>query len=141
MADDDGIIDSAGKDAFLYLGEPLVNYNDGEWLPSLRISTDKNIITSFTCSVLFNLEENPSSIASFLRLLSNDIQQLKNDEIVKSLGTKGFYEMNNADYVETFELKKGKESAYDKCEYTINVSQKNGVKVDKDVNEPGLKSP
>lgn len=126
MADDDGIIDSTGMDAFKYLGEPLINYNEGEWLPALRISTDKNIITSFTCSVLFNLEENPLAVASFLRLLSNDIKQLKNDEIVKSLGTKGFYEINNADYVETFELKKGKEYEHDKFAYTIKVRQKNG---------------
>ncbi|MGE0638444.1 MAG: hypothetical protein AB7G44_03740 [Bacteroidia bacterium] len=119
MDDEDGKIDSTGKDAFLYLGEPLINYNDGEWLPSLHITTDRNIITSFTCSVLFDLQDNPTAIDNFLRLLSNDIKQLKNDDIVKSLQTKGYYEVINTDHVVTFKLTQGKKYENDRFAYTI----------------------
>jgi hypothetical protein len=119
LEDDDGHIDSTGKDAFLYLGEPLINYNDGEWLPSLHITTDKNIITSFTCSVLFDLQDNPSAVDNFLKLLSNDIKQLRNDALVTSLRTKGNYEIINTDYVATFSLKKGSKYENDLFEYTI----------------------
>ena len=119
LEDNDGNIDSTGKDAFLYLGEPLINYNDGEWLPSLHITTDKNIITSFTCSVLFDLQDNPSAIDNFLKLLSNDIKQLRNDALVASLQTKGNYEIINTDYVATFSLKKGSKYENDLFEYTI----------------------
>lgn len=119
LEDDDGRIDSTGKDAFLYIDEPLINYNDGDWLPALHISTDKNIITSFTCSVLFDLQDNPSAIDNFLKILSNDIKQLRNVDIVKSLRTTSIYEIINAGYVSTFKLTKGKKYENDAFTYTI----------------------
>jgi len=121
LADDDGNIDSTGKDAFLYIGEPLINYNDGKWLPALYIETDKNIITSFTCSVVIDLQDNSSAIDNFLRLLSNDIEQLKNDDIIKSLKTKGSYEVSKTEYIEIFKLTEGKKYEYDRFAYTISI--------------------
>ena len=126
LADTDDKIDSTGKDAFLYLGEPLIKFNNGEWLPSLHIETDKNLITSFTCSVLFSLEDTPTSVDDFLKLLSKDIKQLKNDKIVKSLKEHGFYETTKNDCLETFKLTKAKELENDRFEYVIKARQKNG---------------
>jgi hypothetical protein len=126
LADLDDKIDSTGIDAFLYLGEPLIKFNNGEWLPSLHIETDKNIITSFTCSILFSLEDKPTSVDNFLLLLRKDIKQLKDDKIVKSLKEKGFYETTKNDCVETFKLTKAKELENDRFEYIIKARQKNG---------------
>ncbi len=119
MADDDDKIDSTGKDVFQYLGEPLINYNEGDWLPALYIETDKNLIITFSCSVLFTLEDSASAVDNFLRLLSKDIKQLKNDEVVKSLKTTGYYKIDKVDYVEVFELTKAKEYENDRFQYTI----------------------
>jgi hypothetical protein len=65
LNDPDNKVDSTGKDAFLSLGEPHITYNNAEWLPSLHIETDKNIITSFTCSVLFNLADTTHAETAF----------------------------------------------------------------------------
>jgi hypothetical protein len=119
LDDVDGNLDSTGQDAFLYLGEPLIIYNDDDWLPSLHITTEKNIITSFTCSVVFDLQDDSLAIVNFLRLLSNDIKQLNNDDIVKSLQKKGFYEEKSTDFAVAFKLKKGKKYENDSFTYTI----------------------
>jgi hypothetical protein len=119
LDDVDGNLDSTGQDAFLYLGEPLIIYNDDDWLPSLHITTEKNIITSFTCSVVFDLQDDSLAIVNFLRLLSKDIKQLNNDDIVKSLQKKGFYEEKSTDYAVAFKLKKGKKYENDSFTYTI----------------------
>jgi len=124
--DDDRIIDSTGRDAFMYLGEPLIKYNNSEWLPTLHIETDKDIITSFTCSVLFNLSDSTNAQNLFLRLLSKDVKQLKNDEVIKSLIEKGIYEKKAQDYIETFTLIKGKDYEHDRFKYTVKPRQKNG---------------
>jgi len=124
--DDDRIIDSTGRDAFMYLGEPLIKYNNSEWLPALHIETDKNIITSFTCSVLFNLTDSTNAQTMFLRILSKDVKQLENDEVIKSLIEKGIYKKKSQDYIETFTLMKGKGYEYDSFKYTVKPRQKNG---------------
>ncbi len=126
LDDEDDKIDSTGKDAFFFLGEPLINYNNGEWLPKLHISTERNIITSFTCSVLFDLQDNSTAIDNFLGLLSNDIKKLKNDTIVKALRAKGEYKLTQAEYVETFKLTQGEKHKNDRFSYTIATRQKNG---------------
>ena len=126
LADPDDKIDSTGIDAFLYLGESLIKYNNGEWLPALHIKTDKNIITSFTCSILFTLEDKPTSVDDFLKLLSIDIKQLKNDNIFSSIKNNGFYETTKNDCIETFKLTKAKELENDRFEYTIKARQKKG---------------
>jgi len=118
-ADTDGRIDSTGKDAFMFLGEPLIKYNEEEWLPSLHIETDNNIITSFTCSVLFNLADITNSETTFLRILSKDIKQLENNEVIKTLTKQGVYEIKTQEVIEVFRLTKGKEYEYDKFEYTV----------------------
>lgn len=118
-SDDDGVIDSTENDAFLHLGEPLIHYNNGEWLPSLFISTEKNIIKSFTCSVLFPLKNTAFSKADFLKILSKDIKQLQNFEISNSLIKTGKYDLSSKDYIEIFRLTEGKKDEYDTFEYTI----------------------
>lgn len=119
MNDPDDKVDSTGKDAFLFLGEPLINYNEGDWLPSLHIETEKNIITSFMCSILFELADSIDAEISFLNLISSDIKNLQNNEILKSLIDKGFYEKKTHDYIENFRFIKAKEYEYDRFEYTI----------------------
>jgi hypothetical protein len=126
LADPDDKVDSTGIDTFQYLGESLIKYNNGEWLPSLHIETNKNLITSFTCSVLFSLEDKSGSVDDFLKLLSKDIKQLKNDNIVSSIKKNGFYETTKNDCVETFKLTKARELENDIFEYTIKARQKNG---------------
>jgi hypothetical protein len=106
LEDDDEHIDSLGKDAFLYTGEPLIRYNDEDYLPTLHIETDNNIITAFTCNVVFDLEDSSTAIDHFLQLLSNDIKKLKNTALIQSIKSKGHYEITTADYVEMYELKK-----------------------------------
>lgn len=112
-------IDSTGKDAFIFLGEPLIKYNEGEWLPSLHIETDNNVITSFKCSVLFNLADTTNAETTFLKILSKDIKQLENNEVIKTLIKHGFYEIKTQESSEIFKLTKGKEYDYDKFEYTV----------------------
>ena len=119
MNDPDDKIDSTGIDAFLFLGEPLIKYNVGEWLPALQIETDKNLIKKFSCSILFDLAETENAEINFLRLLSQDINQLQNDSLIKALINDGIYEKVTQDFIETFELTKGKELEYDKFEYTV----------------------
>lgn len=119
LEDEDNKIDSTGKDAFLSLGEPLIHYNDGEWLPSLHITTDHNIITSFTCSVLFNLHDGRTAKEDFLKLLSKDIQQLENPEVVNALRKKGYYSFADVGSVTTIELIKGKKFEYDRFVYFV----------------------
>ncbi|MCW3075298.1 MAG: hypothetical protein JWP69_2367 [Flaviaesturariibacter sp.] len=124
LADPDDKVDSTGIDAFLYLSEPLIKFNNGEWLPSLHIETEKNIIISFTCSVLFSLEEQSSSVDDFLKVLSKDIKQLNDDHIISSIKKKGFYETTRNGCIETFKLTKAKELENDKFEYTIRIRRK-----------------
>jgi len=119
LNDPDDKIDSTGIDAFLFLGEPLLKYNDAEWLPALYIETDKNLIKQFSCSILFELAETENAEINFLRLLSQDINQLQNDSLTKALIEDGIYEKVTQDFVETFKLIKGKELEYDKFEYTV----------------------
>lgn len=119
LNDNDNKVDSTGKDAFLFLGEPLIKYYGSEYLPSLHITTDKNIITSFTCSVLFDLEDTSSAIEDFLELLSKDIKQLKNKEIVAAILTKGKYELTDEKCVSTIVLKIGKGNEHDVFNYTV----------------------
>jgi hypothetical protein len=119
MNDPDDKIDSTGIDAFLFLGEPLLKYNDGEWLPALHIETDKNLIKQFSCSILFDLAETENAEIKFLRLLSQDIYQLQNDSLTKALIEDGIYEKVTQNFIETFKLIKGKELEYDKFEYTV----------------------
>ena len=119
LNDPDDKIDSTGKDAFLFLGEPLLKYNDDEYLPSLHIETDKNLIKKFSCSILFNLANTENAKIQFLRLLSKNIKQLKNDSLTKTLIENGSYEKETKDFIEIFRLTKGKELEYDKFEYTV----------------------
>lgn len=121
-ADIDGKIDATGKDAFLFLSEPHIKYNDEEWLPSLHIETDKNIITSFTSSVLFNLADTVDAETTFLRILSKDITQLQNNDIIQTLIEKGIYETITPEVTEVFKLTTGKEGEYDTFEYTIKLN-------------------
>ena len=122
LDDEDGKIDSKGKDAFLFLGEPLIKYNDGEWLPSLHIETDKNIITKFTCSVLFDLADSSQKETKlFLNILSKDIKQLQNRNIINALAEKGIYKKQSKEYFETFKLTKAREFENSKFEYTIEL--------------------
>lgn len=117
--DIDNKIDSTGQDAFMFLGEPLIMYNKGEWLPFLQLETDKNVITSFTCSLLFNLADTTNAEITFLSILSKDIKQLKNNEIIKALTQIGVHEIKTEKFIEVFRLIKGKEYEYDKFEYTV----------------------
>ncbi|HTO15434.1 MAG TPA: hypothetical protein VLZ83_06670, partial [Edaphocola sp.] len=117
--DPDDKLDSTGIDAFLFLGEPLLKYNDDDWLPTLHIETDKNLIKKFSCSILFDLDETENAEINFLKLLSQDINQLQNDSLTKSLIVDHIYEKVTHDFIETFRLTKGKEFEYDKFEYTV----------------------
>ena len=51
LDDPDDKIDSTGIDAFFYLGEPLIKFNNEQCLPSLYIETDKNLISGFKVQV------------------------------------------------------------------------------------------
>ena len=121
-ADIDGNMDATGKDAFLFLGEPLIKYNDEEWLPSLHIETDKNIITSFTCSILFKLADAVNAETTFLSILNKDITQLQNNDVIKTITEKGIYETKTPEVTEVFKLTTGKEDEFDTFEYTIKLN-------------------
>jgi len=125
MSSDHNEIDSTGKEPFFYMGEPLINYNENTWLPFIQIETEKNIITSFTCSILFVLDKNSRALDNFLKLLNKDIKQLKNEELVQSLKTKGYYKADRTDCVEVFEFIKAKKYGYDRFLYKITASKKN----------------
>jgi hypothetical protein len=103
------------------LDEPLVKHNNIEWLPSLHIETDKNFITSFTCSILFDLEDSSNATEKFLNLISKDIKKLEVDSIFNSIKTNGIYETRSNKFIETCKLTKGRELEYDKFEYTIKL--------------------
>lgn len=122
-SDENGVLDSTGKDEFMHLGEPLIKYNNGEWLPAMFIATDENNITSFTCSVLFFLHETPSAKADFLKIMAKDIKQLQNEEPAKSLINKGVYKISKQDYSEVFTLTENKGNGYDKFEYTVKLTK------------------
>lgn len=119
LADSDNKIDSTGKDFFMSISEPLLKYNGSEYLPSLHIETDKNIITSFKCSVLFDLADSSTAMEDFLKTLSSSIKQLQNEQLVKSLTKDGVYEIIKDDCMETFKLSRGEELDYDRFEYTM----------------------
>ena len=125
--DKDGKIDSTGKDAFLFLGESLVKYDDGEWLPSLHIETDRNMVTKFTCSILFDLADTSDrEIKVFLRTISNDIKKLNDKNIIKAIVENGFYKKETKNYFETYKLNISKEYENDRFEYVIQSRYKNG---------------
>jgi hypothetical protein len=65
------------------------------------------------------LAETENAGINFLRLLSQDINQLQNDSLIKALIDDGIYKKVTQDIIETFELTKGKELEYDKFEYTV----------------------
>jgi hypothetical protein len=125
LDDDDDKIDSSGRDSFMSLGEPLIQYNNSDYLPSLHITTDKNIITSFTCSVLFDLEDNPKAKENFLRILSKDIKLLQNDSIVRDIITTGEYKIIEPDYIISYKLTQGENYDYDRFEYKIAAKLEN----------------
>lgn len=119
LDDRDDKIDSTGRDSFMSLGEPLIQYNNNDYLPSLHITADKNIITSFTCSMLFDLEDNPKAKEIFLSILSKDIKLLQNDSIVKAISTTGEYKLIQPDYIISYKLTQGENYDYDRFEYRI----------------------
>jgi hypothetical protein len=127
LADPDNRIDSTGKDVFMSISEPLIKYNNSEYLPSLHIDTDKNIITSFMCSVLFDLADGPTAAEDFLKELSKSIRQLQNKQIVDSLKQNGIYKTFKNSCVETFELLKNEEGVYDRFEYKVKPASKNDI--------------
>ncbi len=113
--------------AFLYLEEPLIQYNNGEWLPSLHIETDKNIITTFACSILFELTDTTErEITTFLKLLGKDIKQLQSEDVRSLLAKNGVYEKTTRNFVETFILVKAGEYENDRFEYRVNPKGENG---------------
>jgi hypothetical protein len=117
--DPDGRIDSTGSDAFLFLGEPLMQYNNQDWLPVLFIQTYNNRITSFTCSILFELADSTNAEMAFLQLLSHDIERLKNKDVLTALSQKGVYQIQNQNVIEELKLTKGQDLHLDKFEYTV----------------------
>ncbi|SIS38163.1 hypothetical protein SAMN05421768_10668 [Chryseobacterium joostei] len=120
MSDEDGHISPKGKDAFMYLGEPVIKYNDNEWLVALYITTEKEIITSVICSVVFALDtEKQNAKADFLKLLNKDITQLQNPTIVKALVTKGIYKTSEDSFTSVFSLTKQDRSEYSTFEYKV----------------------
>ena len=114
--------DTTDKVAFLFLGEPLITYNNTEWLPALFIETNKNIITSFTCSISFTLDESENSIKDFLNIISKDIKRLQIDTVKKSIISDGIFEISAENYIETYKLTKRNGSAYDNFRYTIKTN-------------------
>lgn len=115
----DGRIDSTESDAFLSLDETLVQYNNQDWLPALFIQTYKNRITSFTCSILFELADSANAEIAFLQLLSHDIERLKNKDVLTALSQKGVYEIQNENVIEELKLTKGQDLHLDKFEYNM----------------------
>jgi len=108
---------------FMFSGEPLINYN-GEWLPALSIKTDKNIIVSFTCSILCHLEETENSIEGFLNLIGKDIKKLQIDTVKQSIISNGTFETETENHIETYKLtKKAERLTYDLFEYTLKRKQ------------------
>lgn len=124
LSDNDDKIDSTGVDDFLCLGEPLLQYNNCEWLPTLHITTFKNKITQFKCSILFELENKPNAINDFLLLISRNIKRLHNKKIVHVIITTGEFKIRKANYIESYKLTKGKENNYDAFVYTIKFISK-----------------
>ncbi|MCL1865696.1 MAG: hypothetical protein FWF73_07800 [Spirochaetes bacterium] len=109
------------KASFMYSGEPLINYNNGEYLPALFIDTDKNMIITFHCSILFFLEESENSIENFLNVISKDFKKLQIDTVKKSIISDGIFEISTENHIEIYRLDKKEKtgSAFDCFEYTI----------------------
>lgn len=123
LDDPDGVPNPAGSDSYISLGEPLIKYNCGQWLPSLFIRTDNGIITSFTCSVLFRMKEEPSGIDDFFDILGESISRLTDTEVREVLKESGYYEMTVTGFMETFILTPSEGEAYDRFEYTVQAVQ------------------
>lgn len=124
-ADQDGMLDSLqGTNALICLEEPTLHYNNAAYLPSLHTTTKRNRIISFTCSVLFELEDKPGAEKDFFILLSKDIKSLQQAEVLQALATKGFYQRSAATYTETFKLLKKEGGGYDNFEYTVCYNNK-----------------
>ncbi len=125
MADNDDKIDSTGKDVFLFLGEPLIKLNNGEYLPTLFIETDKNNITKFTCSVYADFENDKRNIEKLLKLMSKYIEQLNDKKIFDAILKNGEYVKETENIKEKFRVTKLKDSetSNDTFEYIITLKQ------------------
>lgn len=119
MADEGYPIDSTGQDAFLSTGEPLFRFKDGEFLPALFISTDRNIITKFSCEMLVDGIETSADAAGFLELMARDIQCLRQMEVSQALLKQGTYTRMREGCVETLELLRGDSTDFDHFSYSI----------------------
>ena len=121
--DPDRKIDSTGIDTFLYLGEPLIKYNGSEYLPALFIKTDRNIIKSFKCSMLFDLKNDENASNEFLTLISQKIKKLKSDSIKELLTQKGKIEIIKRNITETYKLTKHKGMTNHSFEYKVSLNK------------------
>lgn len=124
LADDDNKIDSTGIDCFMYLGEPSIEYNNSSYRPALFIETESNIISSFTYSILFDLEDLPDSEENFLLMISESIQKLKTDSVRSQLIATGKFEVQADHYYEIYELKITEDSGFDRFVYRITSGKK-----------------
>ncbi|MFK8044787.1 MAG: hypothetical protein AB8B72_04790 [Crocinitomicaceae bacterium] len=120
--DPDDTVDSTGIDTFHSLSEPLISYDAAEWLPALHIQTSKNVITSFSCSILFSLSERDSLGDEFLRILDHHFTRLQNDTIVNLIISEGLYTVQQSERIaETYQLIKANGNGYDVFEYHAKI--------------------
>lgn len=117
--DSDGKCDSKGEDQYINMEQQLIHFNDHLTLPSLFISTNKNIIESFTYSLPFLMGKTTDSLPLLFEIIDDDIVQLQQKELLDILLTTGFHHQERRGIQETFELKKNNGEGFDNFIYTM----------------------
>jgi len=102
--DIDGKIDSTGMDSYMYLGEPLIRINGTDCLPALFIETKKDLITEFSCSILFWTENYSSSVEEVIKIIKTDIGLLNDSAVIKSLTDNSKYQREIENCIESIEI-------------------------------------
>lgn len=118
-SDPDGLKDSSGVDTYMSLNEPLIRFNNSQWLPALFVSTTKNKIQHFSCSMLLQLDSDERNAREFLDLMSADIPALLDNAIVQELISKGIYQNQKDNSLEILQLELNDDSKYDRFNYKI----------------------
>lgn len=123
MADRDGVLDSTGLDNYVYFGEPLISFNDNSWLPVLHIETRENQIVSFTCSMLFDMPEDPAALDDLFKELGKSISLLNNEFVIHCLKTNGEFATPSGACLHSIKLWLAGRAEYSRFEYTMKFDE------------------
>ncbi|MDA7804392.1 hypothetical protein N8987_07470 [Crocinitomix sp.] len=118
-SDPDRLKDTSGNDTYMSLNEALIRFKNDQWLPALFVSTSKNRIQDFSCSMLLQLDGDEYNVREFLEILSSDIPLLADEAILAELLSKGIYQKETEKSIEVIQLELYDDSKYDRFHYKI----------------------